>query len=544
MTWVTEQRTAGGRASARLDRFDFGVLLALAGLSLAFLFWVFVRGGVFGGWEGYVVADQGQYLVWIREAGEHVLIANRFDMRPDDHVFLHPTLLLSGVLYALGVSAPVAYLLWKPVAVLVLFAGVWRFVRAHLEGRWDRRAALVVALFFVSPAAVLSPLWGEKGRGTFDFISGEIWPAGHLWGYPMSAIAVGLTPLVFLWAARAVTALRETGVPWRARSAALAAGAAMLVSALHPWQGAMIIAVVGVAALWAAVAREARWQELARALWPVLVAPLLPAAYYFVLRHADASWEAGTDNYATPLDWTMTGRLALALAPLALPALLGYRGRVNGLGERVLRLWAPLGLVLYLFPGTPVRFHAFNGLSIPLAVLAARGLAPYGARARAAGGSRRGLAVAVAAGWCALLVLPGTVDRVRSARGAVYLNQQPFNLDDGEARALDAIADNGRGGGVLTSVDLAAIVPYWTGHETWVATPSWTPDFGPRAAQASNLFAGRLDPAAARSLVRGTGVRYVLSDCRTAADLGAALASEASVRRYGCATLYELRPGS
>ena len=284
----------------------------------------------------------------------------------------------------------------------------------------------------------------------------------------MSAIAVGLTPLVFLWAERSVTRLRETGVPWRPRSAALAAGAAMLVSALHPWQGAMIIAVVGVSALWAAVVREASWRELARALWPVLAAPLVPAAYYFVLRHADASWEAGTDNYATPLDGTMTFRLAVALAPLAIPALLGYRGRVAGLGERILRLWAPLGVLLYLFPGTPVRFHAFNGLSIPLAVLAARGLAPYVARAWSAGGSRRGLAVAVAVGWCALLVLPGTVDRVRSARGAVYLNQQPFNLNQGEADALDAITDGGGGGGVLTSVDLAALVPYRTGPR-----PGW-----------------------------------------------------------------------
>ena len=54
----------------------------------------------------------------------------------------------------------------------------------------------------------------------------------------------------------------------------------------------------------------------------------------------------------------------------------------------------------------------------------------------------------------------------------------------------------------MAPVDFAALVPYRTGRETWVATPSWSPDFGARAAAVSNLFAGRLPPAQARALVR------------------------------------------
>ena len=522
-----------GRAD-RPDWFDLTALAALAALSLAFLVWIFVRGGEFGGWEGFVVADQGQYLVWIREAGEHVLIANRFDMRPDDHVFLHPTLLLSGVLSAIGVSEPLAYLLWKPVGVIVLFWGVWRYVRHRLEGLWQRRAALVLALFFVPPFAVLSPLWGETGRGTFDFVSGEIWPAGHFWGYPMSAICVGITPLVFLWVERALAGRR------RGREIAWAAAAGALVSSLHPWQGAMIVAVVGLAAAWHVLAREAELGETWRLLWPVLVAPLLPALYLFLLGRTDPSWELGTDNYSTPLDGTMTLRAAIALAPLALPALLGYRGPASGLGERILRMWVPLGVALYLFPGTPVRFHAFNGLSIPLAILAVRGLAPYVERAAGEGGGRRGLALAAALGACALLVVPGTIDRVRSARGAVYLNQQPYNLEPGEGDALDALEAAPGPGGVIAPVDFAALVPYRTGRETWVATPSWSPEFGERAAAVANLFAGRLPPDQARRFVRSTGARFVVSDCRTTMDLRPVLEPIARARSYGCATVYEV----
>jgi hypothetical protein len=238
----------------------------------------------------------------------------------------------------------------------------------------------------------------------------------------------------------------------------------------------------------------------------------------------------------------MSWRLALALAPLAVPAVLGYRGRAEGLQERVLRLWVPLGVLLYVFPETPVRFHAFNGLSIPLAILAVRGTAPYLRRWARRIGQEQAAAAAIAA--CAFLVLPGTVDRIRSARGAVYLNQQPYNLEPGERDALDAMERASGGGGVMTSNDLAALVPYRAGRETWVGTPSWSPDFGARATAVANLFAGRLTPRQARRLVTSSRVRFVLRDCRASADLGAALGPIARANRYGCATLYEVeRPG-
>jgi len=521
-----------------LDRFDLAVLLSLAGLSLAFLFWILVRGGVFAGWEGFVVADQGQYLSWVREASENVLMANRFDMQPDSHVYLHPALLLSGLVHAVGVSTPLAYLLWKPVAVAVLFVGVRAYIRRTLESKWERRVALVLALFFVSPAAVLSPLWGEAGRGTFDFISGEISPPGQFWGYPFGAIAIGLTPLVFLWAERALHA----GPPAAGgRWVALAAGAALVASALHPWQGAIIIGVLGVAGLWHSLAHEITPAEVARKLWPVFLAPLLPALYYFVLARVDASWEITESNYSTPLNALMTARVGVALAPLALAAVLAYlaRGR-RGFQDRILLLWAPLVVVLYLIPATPVRFHAFNGLSIPLAILAVRGLSPYLGRMAALDGHRRRLVGAGVAAACAFLIVPGTFDRVRSARGAVYLNEQPYLLEPGERDALDAL-ERAPEGGVMAPVNLAALVPYRTGHETWVGTPSWSPDFGERAAHVSNLFAGRLSPQQGRRLVRTSGVRYVLADCRVTADLRPLLAPLADATPHGCATLFELR---
>ena len=68
--------------------------------------------------------------------------------------------------------------------------------------------------------------------------------------------------------------------------------------------------------------------------------------------------------------------------------------------------------------------------------------------------------------------------------------------------------------------------------------PSWSPDFGARAAEASNLFAGRLHaggraPHGARPPVRAS----CSADCRTTADLGAALRADRRGGSYGCATV-------
>jgi hypothetical protein len=195
---------------------------------------------------------------------------------------------------------------------------------------------------------------------------------------------------------------------------------------------------------------------------------------------------------------------------------------------------------MYAFPPTPVRFHAFNGVSIPLSILAVRALAPHVARAARRPDRRRLVAAAVLAA-CGLAIAPGAVDRIRAARGAVYLNQQPFLLDEGERDALEAIERRPGPGGVLTAVDLGALVPYTTGRETWVGSPSWSPDFGERAAAVGGLFAGELTPSEARRVVRLSGARFVLQGCRSRADLASQLRPLLpDTRRYGCATVHEL----
>jgi hypothetical protein len=64
-----------------------------------------------------------QYLTWLREASDHVGVANLYDLAPGPRSFVHPGVLISGLLHAAGLGVAAAYLAWKPVAVLALFAG-------------------------------------------------------------------------------------------------------------------------------------------------------------------------------------------------------------------------------------------------------------------------------------------------------------------------------------------------------------------------------------------------------------------------------------
>ena len=528
------------RARAAIDRFDLGVLAALAAVSLAFLLVIFERGGgIFAGWEGFVVADQGQYLAWVREAGDSFLIGNPFDLAPDTQVYLQPPLVVSGLLYKLGLSPSLAYLAWKPVGVLVLFWGARAYVRRTLGGVWARRAALVLALFLAPPLAALAPLWGGSGEGTFDFIAGEIWPAGQLWGYPFAAITIGLMPLVLLAAERRFADGVAGWAP--GRYGALAGVGAALASLMHPWQGATLAGIVGVAGLWHLRTESGDARRLAQALWPVIAGAALPVVYFFLLSRLDTSWQFSEDNYRTPLEFDGSWRAAVSLAPLALPALLAYRRPARDLQERMLRVWVPVAALVYVLPSMSVRFHAFNGVSIPLAILAVGGLAPWLERELSSGRRRRLLVTGAVVAVCAVLTVPAAVDRVRSARGAVTLNAQPYHFEQGERDALQALEDAPGPGGVLTTETMGALVPESTGRETYVGSPSWTPDFGERAGFAASLLGGALAPAEAQRLLRATGARFVLADCRGRADLRAALGPLlATATHHGCATVYEI----
>ena len=225
-----------------LTRIEAAALITLIGLSFVVLAALLTKGRPLSGADGLLAADQLQYFAWIRDASHHLLIGNRFDLAPGDRAFLHPGFAISGGLHALGISVPLSYLLWKPVAIGLTFYAALRYVRRLIPTPGARHAALILVLFGVMPASwlVAWSSWGGNPRQyTFDFISGEMWSGQYLWGYLMTAIAVFLMPLTLLAHERGRTAWAATG--------------ALLICWLQPWQGATLALIVLGVAAWRAV---------------------------------------------------------------------------------------------------------------------------------------------------------------------------------------------------------------------------------------------------------------------------------------------------
>ena len=507
-----------------LDRVEWAVLIVLTGSAFVVLAALLTKGRPLSGADGLLAADQLQYFSWIREASNHVLIGNRFDLAPGDRTFLHPGFAISGGLHALGLSVPLSYLVWKPVAIGVTFYGALRYVRRLIPTPGARHAALILALFAVMPASWLVAWsdWGGNARQyTFDFISGEMWSGQYLWGYLMTGIAVFLMPLVLLAHERG-----RTG--W-------AAAGALLVCWLQPWQGATLaLIILGVAA----------WRRLRDAPSPfglrdlvVLGATVPPALYYLLLGRFDPAWElASKSNAAGAMpEWSWPWwAVVLTLAPLAVPAALAYRLPAPSWQEQAVRVWPFAALLVYLLPFGTFPYHSFQGLALPLSILAVQGLLTVWRHPRP-------LAVA---GLLFLMTVPGIAHKAEVSLHSIRTAGDPFWIFDDEVRALHSIERDPRPGGVLGSVYAGYMLPYTTGRETWIGALSWTPDWRGRQRKADGLIVdGTLRGQAARDFVTSTRARFVFVDCRPGlrnleADLAPILES---TRRFGCASVYVVK---
>jgi hypothetical protein len=309
-----------------------------------------------------------------------------------------------------------------------------------------------------------------------------------------------------------------------------------LASLLHPWQGELLILILLGAELTV-------WRHSARRTRPAVarfgltaLASAIPLTYYVALGKLDLSWQlaqaASKHSFSI---WT----LALAIAPLALPALLGYRGRCESFLDAATRTWPVAAFAVYVISATELSatpLHAFEGITIPLAVLAVRGMQrPLLARL-----PRRRLVTSLAV---CLATFPATAYELATARTLSAPSSGNANfVTSGEHRALRYLAKAPQPGGVVTRFYLGSVVPGATGRRTFVGDCLWSqPHCAPRAWLAQDLLDGTLAPQAARAIVQLSGARFVLSDCRPGADMGKVLAPIAvSMRRFGCASVYEI----
>ena len=217
MDRITSRLGGGGEAL---------LLVLLAGWSLIPLavavLHLIADGGVWSGVDGGGVIDHFNYLAWVREAGEHVAISNRSDVVADPAIYVQPQWVIGGLIAELTGSVQLGFLIFKPVAVALLFLGFAAYVRRLVEGRWARIAALALALFYWPVAApLMAQLDLENGRGVVELFGYELAATNYVWGYFQTAISVGLMPVFLLSVeglldpSRRRRGARSAGTRWR-----------------------------------------------------------------------------------------------------------------------------------------------------------------------------------------------------------------------------------------------------------------------------------------------------------------------------------------
>jgi hypothetical protein len=509
------------RRRLRLDRFDLSVLAVFSLVSLAVvaldLWQVVVHGWVWTGTDGVYIVDQMQYVAWIKDASQHFLVSNLFVLRSTPHDYFQPAVVISGALTALGMAPWLSLLLWKPVAVGAFFFGTRAYMRRSLPGLWPRRTALVLALFFGSFTNVY---------GNFSVL-GDLFPGFLSWGYVFGVMALAGMVWSLVCYQDALASGRRLWLP------GLLGGVSTL---LHPWNGELLIALVvaAEALMWLLDRRlDRRHLELAAF---TIGGTAVALVYFAILGKADLSWKLA--QVASKHAWSFWS-IAIAVLPLVLPAVVAYRRRPKTFLDAVTRTWPLAAFAIFVLSGTSIGatpLHSFQGITIPLAVLAVEGL-------QALGWGRLRHPIVAGAVLVALFTIPTTVDELRIARtlAAPTPNNANF-IKHGESSALNYLAKDPMSGSVLTRSYLGAAVPGETGRHTYVGDCLWSePGCLSLTQDMQTLFQGSMTPAAAQKFVLNSGARFVLADCQTTADLRTLLRPIIrSVHGFGCATVYEV----
>ena len=513
------------RARRRPDRWVIVILTLFAALSiwvLAHDLWqVAGSGRVWTGTDGIFPGDQLQYMAWVREASHHLLISDAYVLRATPHDYLEPLIALAGGLTALGLAPWAALLVFQPLVVAAIVLAVLAYLYRSLTGRWERRAALILALFS-GPFVILT--------ASFRPVAAE-WLPFWMWGYIPGALAVAALVGALVAYDRTI---REGRAPW------LAPTLGLLASWLHPWQGEELLLILLVYELGRRTPVARRYLEpeappgrTPSALpWLTALATLAPLIYYVLLDRLDPIWhlaQAAAALHKSP------EIVLLPLLPLLLAAAPGWRGRPQNFLVATSRIWPLAAVAVYGLGeaglGSTPR-HALAGITIPLAVLIVSG-------ARGLGLGRIPRYRWLAALLVAAATVPVALAGVRAAPGRV---SSAF-IDSEAHSALSYLARDPQPGGVLTTQALGQVTPGMTGRLTYIGDMFWSvPDPTRRQRMVRWLFYHHPGRLRAQRFVLATGARFVLAPCGVTTDLRTGLGPLLSaVHRFGCATVYTLR---
>jgi len=485
----------GGR---RVPRLVFALAAALSILTL--LPYVYAHlsapsGQTFMGFF-FLGDDANTYLAKMREGWEGGWAwSNRYTTETSPSVYFFLWWIALGQLAALlHLPLLVMFHAVRVVGAFLLLYASWIFIEHFVEGAAARKFAIVflatgLGLGYILQALGKPVLFGAQ-TDTLD------------WRMPeLSAFYSILALPHFVWAA----ALQALGAVLTLRAVArsdvrlgVLGGLAWLGEAtIHPQMPILLAGAVGVALLVRRPETPAGWAAALVAF--AIPAPYIAYSYFAFLGNPEVTrWSSQWRNNLPPdaISLAMALLPQLLLAALAVPLLLRRRSRE----DVFLLAWLVLLAVILWLPNPAgnLRRRFFDGVYLPLVVMAARGL--YEVVVPRLRGRSRGLVPFAYASFatiasCFLLLGPFLV-----------AGQPQYLLPTSDYDAIRWLGDR-PAGIVLSSSRLGLYIPAYTPDTVYVGQYSETYNWNLKTVEVNGLLNGQGDIAA---WARDHSVRYIV----------------------------------
>jgi hypothetical protein len=418
----------------------------------------------------------------------------------------------------------VAYHAARVVCGAFMLGVIYRFVAAFVRARALRRLAWTIAA--VGGGLGWLPLLalGESARLPVEFYVPEAFSFLTVYGLPHLALARGLLILGWLALIRAVEA-DETHRAWLAGLAWFGMGV------IVPFYAAVIGVQVGAWLLICALSeRRIEWRRVGLAaqvgMLPLVV--LIYNAWAFTTNPVFKVWSAQNQLPSPPpLDYILAFGVLIGLAAPAVPVMLRRAPRY-----RLLVSW-PLAALLMAYLPINVQRRLLEGMIVPLATLAAAGLALLARRRRAR---------AAAIGLLLALILPSTVILISGGAWTAARAGWPVFHPADELAALDWLRREAPLDEVaLATFEQANVIPAYAGLRVYAGHGPETVHSSEKRAQVEAFFGCGLSDAERRRLLTDGGVRYVLAGPREAGGcFDPGTLGLRTVFRQGDFTIYEV----
>ena len=488
-------REGGGWRAPRIVFVLATVLTVLTLLPYAYAHLTAPSGQTFMGFF-FLGDDANTYLAKMREGWEGSwLWTNRYTTEPSPPVYFFLWWIALGHLAALlHLPLLLIFHLAGVVGAFLLLYASWIFIEHFVEGANARKFAIVflatgLGLGFVLQALGKPVVFGAH-TDTLD------------WRMPELSAFYSLLALPhFVWAA----ALQALGAVLTLRAVArgdirlaLLGGLAWLgEAAIHPQMPILLAGAVGVALLVRRPADRAGW--IAAFVAFAIPAPYIAYSYFAFLGNPEVTrWSSQWRNNLPPDAVSLALALLpqLLLAALAVPLLARRRSRE----DVFLLAWLVLLAVILWLPNPAgnLRRRFFDGVYLPLVVMAARGMYEVVVprlRERARGLVPFAYASFATIGSCFLLLAPFLV----AGQGQYALTTSDYN-------AILWLGSH-PGGVVLASSRLGLFIPAYTPDTVYVGQYSETYNWNQKTVEVNGLMSGQGDIA---GWARDHSIRYVV----------------------------------